>query len=49
MKEYTSNKYKHIKMSAKVGNSRSNIIGTKSSKKVIDKSKRCTGCSRRAR
>lgn len=51
MKEYKSNKYKYIKMTAKVGSSKSNTTNRK--KATITGTKRtqsgCGGCSRRAR
>ena len=49
MKEYKSNKY--IKISAKVGDSKSNLVVPKIVKKVVEanKSKGCSGCSRRSK
>jgi hypothetical protein len=52
MREYKSNKYKYIKMNAKVGSSKSNTItpnktGAKKVKRV--KSQGCGGCSRRSK
>lgn len=48
MKKYDSEKYKYIKQSAKVGNSRSNIVVLEKNEKVVrvSQSKGCGGCSR---